>query len=966
MAAPTVGSHVSHYRLERLLGVGGMGQVFLARDLTLNRPVAIKFLTAPQDADARRRLLAEARAAASLDHPAICTVHGVVTDDSAGDFIVMAYVEGETLASRIARGRLTPTETLTLMGPLLQALGMAHRAGVIHRDIKPHNIVLTPTGLPKLLDFGIATRILPEANAGDVTTIIQLTGAGDVVGTLPYMSPEQVQGRPVDARSDLFSLGAVLYECLTGRRPFAGASQAEITGLLLHVDPPAPSTVVEGLDPAYDALCADLLRKVPAERFQSAEEVLGSMRRLSPVPVTAPMTAPVEARGIRRGPRERWQLIAAALGVIALIAAAAVWSRGTSLPDPDPGALRHFETGVEKLREGSYTGARLALLEAVRISPDFVQAHLRLAEAQAELDDTDGAGASLLQVSQLLPSSARLPTEDQLRLGAVRSSVLRDHAGAVAAYTALADRAPDEASRWLDVGRAEEAAGRRVAALAHYEQAVTLDRQYAAAHQRLGVLQSQGGQSATALASLDEAIRLHQVNSNVEGEAEATLRKAMVHIATRDVAAASAALTRVLERADDPRYVSLRLRARFEQARVAQSEGNIAEAEAVSRSALEEALTLRMGTVAADGLRGLATTLMVAGRFADADIQFGRAIDVAVEQKARRAEMQARLQRAALRLAENRFAEAIDMAQQPLAFFTDARYVRNEAEARSILARAHEALEDYDEARQLASQVLTLAEDLDDRVLLGVSLDNLAGQAERLGQLPEALALRERLEQLHRASNDQALLAFDLVNRADLLVRLGRSAEAEAALVEVEAAIAAGRQDYRSRLPKMSLIRTLRASIEGQYGEVEALARVAIDAAAGRPSDNALFARLLTEHARARLGRSRAEVAEIAAWPTQASSPTLGREMAYWAALTLVHRQRLDLAGQVSQASWAAEPARRNVELRWRLAALAASSSATMRTFARDELQTLLGSWAAHGSPYMARLDLSLLRKGLE
>ncbi|MCR4376149.1 MAG: serine/threonine protein kinase, partial [Acidobacteria bacterium] len=271
MTRPALGSQVSHYRLERVLGAGGMGEVFLARDLTLDRLVAIKFLITPGDEHARRRLLSEARSAAALDHPSICTIHEVVTDDACGDFIVMQHVEGETLAHRLRQGRLPPTEALAIASALFHALAAAHRAGIIHRDIKPQNIVLTPSGQPKLLDFGIAKRLLKEPGPDDATTTSKLTGEGDVVGTAAYMSPEQIQGRPVDARSDLFSLGCVLYECLAGVRPFAAASRAEAIGQLLHVDAPAPSSVVPGLAPTYDALCADLLRKSPAERFQSAD-----------------------------------------------------------------------------------------------------------------------------------------------------------------------------------------------------------------------------------------------------------------------------------------------------------------------------------------------------------------------------------------------------------------------------------------------------------------------------------------------------------------------------------------------------------------------------------------------------------------------------------------------------------------------------------------------------------------------
>lgn len=974
MTRPTVGSQVSHYRLERVLGAGGMGEVFLARDLTLDRLVAIKFLIRPGDEHARRRLLAEARSAAALDHPSICTIHEVVTDDAGGDFIVMQHVEGETLAQRLRRGRLPPAEALAIASPLFHALAAAHRAGIIHRDIKPQNIILTPSGQPKLLDFGIAKRLLPEPGPDDATTTSQLTSEGDVVGTLAYMSPEQIQGRPVDARSDLFSLGCVLYECLVGVRPFAAASRAEAIGQLLHVDAPAPASVVPGLAPTYDSLCADLLRKSPAERFQSADEVLGAIRGLSPTAhssgavagAASPATTPLRRLSIRQ-----WGAGGAGVAVV-LLALSWSWLSGTSLPGASPEAVQWFDRGVEKLREGSYTGAQSALIEAVRINPDYIQAHLRLAEAKAELDDGLGAQEAVLRVNALLPANARLPREDQLRLDAVRSFVLRDHERAIDAYRQLADRAPGVASRWLDVGRAEDAAGRRVAAMAHFELAVKLDGQYAAAHQRLGVLQSQGGQGATAIASLDEAIRLHQAGANVEGEAEATLRKAAVHGARREHDAARRALARVAELAVDPRYESLRLRVEFARARLARAEGRFQEAETLSRAALDEAIRARMLTIASAGVYDLATALMVAGRYDDADVQFNRAIELAVEQKADRTEMQARLQQASMRLDQGRYADVIVMVDAPLRFLTDRRYVRNEAEAKSVLARAHEGLEHYDVAHQLANEVLTLATSIEDQVLIGVSLENLAGQAERLGRLPEALALRERLEKIHRDNNDHAMLAFDLVNRADLLIRLGRGADAEALLAEVDQAITAGRAAYSSRSRRVALMRALRASIDGRFGEVEGFARQAADPGAGPAGDTALFARVLAEHARAQRGTSREAVESIADWPGEASSPALGRELAYWAARTLLLRRSPDLARKVSETAWAAAPARGNVELRWRLAALAAQASSsapdagagvTMRASARDDLRTLLGQWSGSGVTYITRPDLAALRK---
>lgn len=976
MTRPALGSQVSHYRLERVLGAGGMGEVFLARDLTLDRLVAIKFLITPGDEHARRRLLSEARSAAALDHPSICTIHEVVTDETHGDFIVMQYVEGETLAHRLRQGRLPASEALAIVSPLLQALAAAHRAGIIHRDIKPQNIILPPTGQAKLLDFGIAKRLLPEPGPDDATTTSQLTGEGDVIGTVAYMSPEQLQGRVVDARSDLFSLGCVLYECLVGMRPFAAASRAEAIGQLLHVDPPTPSSVVHGLAPAYDPLCADLLRKSPAERFQSADEALGAIRSLSPtghVSGAATGTASPATTRLRRPSMRQWGAGGAGVALV-FLGLSWSWFSGTALPEATPEAIQWFDRGVEKLREGSYSGAQSALIEAVRISPDYIQAHLRLAEAKAELDDGLGAQEALLRVNALLPANARLPREDQLRLDAVRSFVLRDHERAIDAYRQLAEREPGVASRWLDVGRAENAAGRRVAAMEHYQLAVKLDGQYAAAHQRLGVLQSQGGQGAAAIASLDEAIRLHQAAANVEGEAEATLRKAAVHGGRREHDAARRALARVEALAGDPRYVSLRLRAEFARARLARAEGLFQEAETLSRAALDEAVRARMLTIASSGVLDLATALMVAGQYDAADVQFNRAIALAVEQKADAAEMQARLQQASMRLDQGRYADVIAMVDAPLRFLTERRYVMNEAEAKSVLARAHEGLEHYEVAHQLASEVLSLATSIEDPVLIGLSLENLAGQAERLGKLPEAQALRERLEKIHRDNNDHAMLAFDLVNRAELLIRLGRGKDAEGLLNEVDQAIAAGRAAYSSRSRRVALMRALHASIDGRFGEVEGFARQAANPGAGPAGDTALFARVLAEHARAQRGTSRALVESIAAWPGEASSPALGRELAFWAARTLLARRSPGLALTVTEKARTAVPAQGNLELRWRLAALAAQASsalpnhgasATMRTAARDDLRTLLAQWSEQGTTYIARPDLSALRKDL-
>ncbi|MFY9608027.1 MAG: protein kinase [Blastocatellia bacterium] len=231
---------ISHYRILQKLGAGGMGEVYLAEDTQLDRKVAIKFLPPGTvvDDQARRRLVREAKAAAKLDHPNICAIHEVGEADGQS-FIVMQYVEGETLASRLRRKPFGLPEAMDIATQTADALAEAHSRGIIHRDIKPQNIMITARNQVKVMDFGLARVVKQqEAFESEAETESVLTDPGVIVGTVPYMSPEQVKGESLDLRSDIFSFGAVLYEMVSGRQPFASDSAAEIISAILTREPP--------------------------------------------------------------------------------------------------------------------------------------------------------------------------------------------------------------------------------------------------------------------------------------------------------------------------------------------------------------------------------------------------------------------------------------------------------------------------------------------------------------------------------------------------------------------------------------------------------------------------------------------------------------------------------------------------------------------------------------------------------
>jgi serine/threonine protein kinase/Tfp pilus assembly protein PilF len=274
-----VGTTVQHYRIVERLGAGGMGEVYLAEDVRLGRPVALKFLPPGLKADpeSRARLLNEARAASLLNHPNIAVTYDI-GEHAGTDFIVMEYVAGELLSSRLSQGPLPVREAVDIEMQVADALDEAHSHGIVHRDIKSANLMWTDRGLVKVLDFGLAKFV--TGPGGDMTRV-QMTMAGMVVGTVSYMSPEQALGRPVDHRADLFSLGIVMFEMLTGRMPFEGASPTEIIDRILHEIPPPVSRFVSAIPASIDFVVARTLEKEPAFRYQSARELLEDLKTVA-------------------------------------------------------------------------------------------------------------------------------------------------------------------------------------------------------------------------------------------------------------------------------------------------------------------------------------------------------------------------------------------------------------------------------------------------------------------------------------------------------------------------------------------------------------------------------------------------------------------------------------------------------------------------------------------------------------
>src|SRR5689334_8706086 len=272
------GTQLGVYKIESVLGEGGMGTVYRALDTKLNRPVAIKVLSDElADAPARRRFQREAQMASSLNHPHILTVH------DAGEFegrqyLVTEFVDGGTLKDWARTQKRTWREVVELLIGVADGLAVAHASGILHRDIKPHNVLVTKSGYAKLADFGLAKLVEPSTPQDETLTLTEgITQPGLVVGTVAYMSPEQASGQRADARSDVFSFGVLLYEMLSGQRPFAGGNNLETLQAIVHA---TPQPLGDEVPPAVRRVIEKALEKKPQDRYQNMQDMVVDLRRL--------------------------------------------------------------------------------------------------------------------------------------------------------------------------------------------------------------------------------------------------------------------------------------------------------------------------------------------------------------------------------------------------------------------------------------------------------------------------------------------------------------------------------------------------------------------------------------------------------------------------------------------------------------------------------------------------------------
>jgi serine/threonine protein kinase/tetratricopeptide (TPR) repeat protein len=784
------GVSIASYTIIKEIGRGGMGVVYLARDTKLKRRVALKLLPwrFTSDIDRVQRFHQEAFTASRLNHPNILTIYDI-GESQHGHYIITEFIDGRTLRERMSDGGLGLAEVTEIMLQVASALKAAHTVGLVHRDIKPENIMIRHDGIVKVLDFGLVKLIERHDSSSNVSTVFH-TRPGVLMGTPNYMSPEQVSGADVDTRSDIFSLGAVLYECITSMPAFSGSNIAAVWGEIQHVDPPPPSQINPRIPPELSRLTLKALAKRPELRHQSAAEVaedlgtvLGALRSaegldtrsLSRKLSTLRIIPLKTISNIFRVP-ERSAM--AALGLTALVVVSLVVWWAFFLQKN--GSHRWREEGVKALRNGAYLQARLALEKAIQEDSRYALNHVRLAEAYLELDNREKAREALYTLNNLLPDRSSLPQREQLYVHAVVATEARDYASAVDDYRNIVRLSPGDPQAYLDLGRAYERNNDSANALANYQEARNLGPDYATPYLRLGILYGRGSQLAEAQQAFNQADEIYRAQGNVEGRAEVYYQHGVILVNAKQIGEARAKLEQALQFARSSSNEAQEILTKLQICSVSIVEGKLEQAQEMSRDAVEQAKRSGMQIITTRGLIDIGNAHYLKGDTTNAEAKYQEALESAASLKDERNEARARFSLGSLRIRQGRTDEGLPEMLKARDFYVRGGYSNEAALSLSMIGQTRRDKGEYDEALLAFREQLEIARQLNLPPLIASINDDIGQVFLYEERYPEALGSMSAGYRIYQTLEDPLGTAYNLLNQANVSWRMGHYDQAAA------------------------------------------------------------------------------------------------------------------------------------------------------------------------------------------
>jgi serine/threonine protein kinase len=842
-----IGRILSHYRILKKIGAGGMGIVYEGEDMLDGRRVAIKTLKNLNSQ--KNRFLREAKAISKINHPNIASFYDYGETEDGQPFIVMELVKGNSLDELIKNGDLNLSQIVDAVAKVADALSAAHMRGIIHRDIKPSNIVVNGNTV-KVLDFGVSKQLEIADKSGTLSSdpLIRITETqnGMILGTPLYLSPEQASGEQVDARSDIFSLGAVLYESIAGKSPFYADSVIGICASILRDDPLPPSRLNRSIPSSLEKVTLKALAKKPADRYQSTSAMEADLQNVQRTLPTGENLPPRPPRPVRHSISQRFRTgfvdvirhpyLLVMVFFLTISIGFLLYNYRAIYPTyiPTQAAKLRYDRGVEALNSGVPFLANSYFEQAIISDNTFAMAYARHAETLFELGNIDEAYTEKDKAYNTAANSwYSLSPEDGVRLRAINNTLGGDFAAAVKNYQLLLDNASEanKAGAFLDLGKALERNDELAEAMKTYQNGSISESGLFLASLRLGILFGREQKMESALAFFDIAGRSYYSPDNPEGEIEVKYQRGLLISAMEDATRVRAEVEEALKKANADKIIYQQIKCRLALSKILRSSGKYNDAQPYAEQALSLSSQNNNNNLHAQSLLELGTVSFFQQKKQEAQNIYEEALALARQYNFTLVEKRTLLQLGALYIKDHKTDEALDYVGQVQSFFEHGDYKKELFDLLSIKAQALTIKGDLPAAIGIYTDLWAKADQVGNAMIKARAQKGAGTILYEHDDFNHALDPLFNSFSIFSSINRISEAGYSWFLYADAQLQLGHYREAETALFQAEGLA----QKNPGLTPSIDLIKAKEALIKRQFAAAIKICRkmIAEDPKAG-------------------------------------------------------------------------------------------------------------------------------------